>query len=569
MLRELRIRNVAIIDDLSLEFGGGLNVITGETGAGKTILLRSLGMLCGERTAADLIRSNADEAIVEGTFDFSVTGDVAEACGLDADDDAIIIRRHIHRNGKSRCYVNGAAASAAMLRDLGSQLVHIYGQHEQALLLRATSHLDYLDAFGGLQPQRDHMQRAYAELRARQRRLDDLDQRARQSAERRDLLEFQRSELTAAALQPGEEIQLRDDRERLRHAERIATVCAAGEDALYAAGDAIVARLARLSSDLTPLAAVVADLASPAELIEQGRLVLEEAALQLRAIAGHTSADPSRLDEIEARLALLSRLAKKFGVSSDDLAGVLTRVEEDLALICGDSDSRDRAAQEIAAALQRAAAAAAELSTARRAAARRLEESMARELGELGMDGGVFRAAIETSAMREIEDFAPTGADRVEFLLSANRGEAAQPLTRVASGGELSRILLALKSLTAAVTETPILIFDEVDAGIGGSVADAVARKLRTLAAGRQVLCITHLPQIAAGADNHYAVSKRLLDGRTVSETRLLDRDERIAEVARMLGGKARKEAAEYARELIAQRDTAAPSNRRKQKVGA
>jgi len=569
MLREFRIKDVAIIDDLTLQFGGGLNVITGETGAGKSILLRALGLLCGDRAGADLIRGSADEAIVEGVFEVEVDETLRESLALDPGEDSIIVRRHVNRNGKTRSYVNGAAATSTMLRDLSTHLVHIYGQHEQALLLRASNHLDYLDDFGGTRPQRRAMARAFDDLKEAQRRLDELDQHARLSNERRELLEFQRSELAAAAVQPGEEPQLRSDRERLRHAERIARACNDGEDALYSSSDAMVTRLARLNAELESLAAIAPDLSSPAELVEQGRLHLEEAALQLRAVATETLADPARLDEIEERIAVLTRTAKKYGVPSSELPAVLAAVEEELGVVQGHAVHRTSAADAVSARFATAAECAAALSRDRQQAGARLASDMQRELADLGMDGGVFRVAQETSPMRTLEDLGPSGADRVEFFLSANRGEAAQPLARVASGGELSRILLALKTLTAGIAETPILIFDEVDAGIGGSIADAVARKLRILAEGRQILCITHLPQIAAYADRHFAVSKRDLDGRTVSETRSLEGEERVAELSRMLGGASSSEAARYARELISHGRKAAPRATRRARPGA
>lgn len=553
MLRELRIRNFAIIDDLRLHFGAGLNVITGETGAGKSILLRALGLLCGDRANTDLVRGDTNEAIVEGVFDLPSGPAAINEFGLNDDDDDLIVRRHVGASGKGRVYVNGNAATASMLRDLGSHLVNIYGQHDQALLLRAGNHLDYLDDYGHLSEHRLAMQRAFVDLRAAQKHQLEIEERARHLAERRDLLEFQRNELRNLAPVTGEESQLRAERERLRYAERIARICNDGETALYADNNAMVTRLAKLRDEVESLAVAVPDLKSPADLVEQGRLHLEEAALQMRAIASHSTADPERLDQVEERLAMLGRFAKKFAVPSDDLADVLARIETELSEVEGHDESRSRAANTTAERLAIAQRCADILSTERRAAAKRLEAAMAKELADLGMDGGVFEVAQETSMVRDVEDLGMTGADRIEFFLSANRGEPAQPLARVASGGELSRILLALKALTAASTETPILIFDEVDAGIGGTVAEAVATKLRTLADNRQVLCITHLPQIAAGADQHFAVEKRESGGRTVSETRALAEEDRVAELSRMLGGSASAEAARYARELIAQ----------------
>lgn len=553
MLRELRIKNFAIIDDLELRFGPGLNVITGETGAGKSILLRALGLLCGERASADLVRGDTDEAVVEGVFDMPEDAATVEALGLDRDDESVVVRRHVGRNGKGRIYVNGGAAAASMLRSLGNHLVNIYGQHDQALLLRAANHLDYLDAFGDNGEALAAMRRAYEDLRVAHGALQEIEERARQLAERRDLLEFQRQELAALAPTADEEDGLRGERERLRHAERIARVCGESEEVLYAANDAMVARLARLSNEIASLAAAVPDFASAADLVEQGRLHLEEAALQLRTIASRSSADPRRLDEVEERLALLSGVAKKYGVPSTELPAVLAHVEEKLAELHGHEEHRGRAAEVLAERLATAARCAADLSARRRSNGAALKESMGRELADLGMDGAVFTVRQETSAVSSIDDLGADGADRVEFFLSANRGEPEQPLSRAASGGELSRILLGLKALTATLAETPILIFDEVDAGIGGKVADAVARKLRALSETRQILCITHLPQIAASADRHFAVEKRERDGRTISETRCLADDDRIAELSRMLGGNASTEAARYARELIAQ----------------
>jgi DNA repair protein RecN (Recombination protein N) len=552
VLRELRIKNVAIIDDLDLEFGPGLNVITGETGAGKSILLRSLGLLCGERASTELVRGDAEQATVEGVFDFTLDDPWVDSLGLDPDDDAIVVRRQVTRSGKGRITVNGATATASMLRQLGAHLVNIYGQHDQALLLRPANHLDYLDDFAGNGEARRAMRRAFEDLKAAQRQLQELDARARQLTERKELLEFQHAELSAAALVEGEETQLQSDRERLRHAEQIARICREGDEVIYSSSDAMTTRLSKILAEIETMAEIVPDLASPAELVEQGRLHLEEAALQLRAISSHTQSDPAQLEQIEERMAQLKRLAKKFAAPIAELPAFLARVEEELSTLQSHGENRNRAAEAVEGALREATRLATILSGERREIGRRLEQAMQRELGDLGMAGGVFKVEQETSAMLTIDDLGPTGADRIEFFLSANRGEPVQPLARVASGGELSRILLALKALTAAIAETPVLIFDEVDAGIGGTVADAVARKLRVLAENRQILCITHLPQIAACADHHYAVEKTERGGRTVSETRALQDRERVAELSRMLGSSS-DEAVRYARELIAQ----------------
>ncbi len=553
MLRELRIRDFAIIDDLALSFRAGLNVITGETGAGKSIILQALALLCGARAAPDLIRSAADEASIEGLFECALPGEFRMALGLEGDE--ILVRRHLSRTGKSRIYVNGSPATLALLAQLGDHLVHIYGQHEQALLLRPASHLALLDRFAALGAQRERMAAAHADYRAARERVETLDRERAALAERRDLLEFQYAELSAAAAAAGEEAEGRRERELLRHAERLQQVCRDGEAMLYSGHAATVSALGRLSTQLSELAAIAAPLASAAELIDTARVQLEEAARELRATGDRLAADPDRLDAVEARLQLLARLSRKHGVPSDELPGVCVALGRDLATLESQSGEVAGAQQEVVARERAALALARELSAARGAAARRLERRMASELTALGMRGAVFRVDQEVPAdAAAIAALGPTGIDTLEYGLSANPGEAPRPLARVASGGELSRIMLALKALTASIGETPILIFDEVDAGIGGAVADAVARRLKTLARNRQLLCITHLPQIAAYADDHYAVEKRKHGSRTIAHARALASDERIAEVSRMLGGSAAPaEAERYARRLLAE----------------
>lgn len=549
MLRELRIRDVAIIDEVTLRFESGLNVISGETGAGKSILLQSLALLCGARGSADLIRADADEAVVEGLFDCPLPDALRDGLGL-GDDGEILIRRHISRSGKGRIHVNGGPATLALLGQLGEYLVHIYGQHEQAVLLRPANHLDLLDRFGELGVLRARVAELFAAFADARREREDLIRRAAAIAERRDLLEFQHRELSEAGVEPGEESALRQERELLRHAERLEAACREGESLLYSGHGAMVGALGRLHEQLAGLTAIAPPLGEVAALIENGRTQLEEAALHLRNAAERFESDPVRLDAVEARLALLHRLARKYQVTVDDLAATEAGLERELGTL--EARAADASAAEEREATLRAAAAAMarELSEARRLAAARLQAHMADELAVLGMEGASFGVAQATSE----EEIAVHGIDQIEFLLAANPGEPARPLARVASGGELSRIMLALKALTAAAGETPILLFDEVDAGIGGTVALAVARRLKTLARTRQLLCITHLAQIAAYADHHVAVEKRQSGGRVITHARALVGPQRVAEVARMLGGTAAPaEAERYAKRLLAE----------------
>jgi DNA repair protein RecN (Recombination protein N) len=546
MLRELRIRDVAIIDDLALAFQPGLNVLTGETGAGKSIILQALALLCGGRAAVDLIRSDAEEASIEGLFDCALPAEVSDALGVE--DGEILVRRCVSRTGKSRIYVNGSPVTVALLAQLGDALVHIYGQHEQAVLLRPASHLELLDSFAGLGRQREQMAAAYRDWRAARERLAGLEREGAARAERRELLEFQHAELREAAIEPGEEAALRTEREQLRHAERLQQVCRDGEALLYSGDAAVTGPLGRLVARLAELASIAPALAASSELIETARVQLEEAAGELRAAADRLQADPERLEAVEERLQLLARLSRKHGVASDELPALCAALAADLGALESHASAATAAQAEVETAEDTALAHARQLARERAAAAARLESRMRDELATLGMRGAVFRVAQET----DDGALGPTGIERLEFLLSANPGEIPKPLARVASGGELARILLALKSLTAAAGETPILIFDEVDAGIGGAIADAVARRLKKLGANRQILCITHLAQIAAYADHHYAVEKRQQGRRTITHARALDPAQRVAEVSRMLGGgTAPAEAERYARRLL------------------
>jgi DNA repair protein RecN (Recombination protein N) len=563
MLRELRIRDFAIIDDLSVHFHPGLNVITGETGAGKSVILHALALLCGARASPEVIRSDAESASIEGLFEHVEQGELGEALGLTAGDE-ILVRRVVAPSGRGRVYVNGSPSTVAILAQLGESLVHLYGQHDQALLLRPSSHRELLDVFGAHGDLPDRMAASYARLGAARRRLAELSTRAAGAAERRRSLEGDVDQLAGAAAQPDEESDLRREREILRHAERLHDVVRGGEETLYSAEGAMAARLSRLAAQLREAASIDPSLAGAAELVESARVQIEEAALQLRAYADRLDVDPQRLETIDNRLALLGRLSRRFAVASAELPDLLRRLQEELSLIGDAPGEIERARADLASCEAEALAVATELSERRRQAARRLERKMGAELSQLGLAGAVLRVHVDTpdGATATEQALGARGLDAIEFFLSANPGEEPKPLAQVASGGELSRVMLALKALTATSAETPILVFDEVDAGVGGGVADAVARRLKTLSANRQLLCITHLPQIAAYADHHYAVEKHRKGGRTIARARRLDDAERIAELARMLGGTVAQAAAEtYARRLFdeARKHGAAP----------
>lgn len=563
MLRALRISNVAIIDELTLSFAPGMNVLTGETGAGKSIIMRAIGLLCGARGNTDLIRTNAEEAEIEGVFELEDSGRAAlQESGL-APADELLLRRILTRTGKGRVYINGSLATAAVLNQLSSRLIHVYGQHEHALLLKPENHLDFLDEFGQLNDRRQRMASAYTAFRAAADRLGTLTANTEATRQRLELLRFQVSELHEGQLTRGEEEQLKQEREVQRHAEKLGQICLASEEALYAGDDAIASALGRVAAQLREAAQIDPTFAAAVELLRQAAAEVEEVSADLRRAAKRIQHDPDRLEAIEERLALLSRLKRKYGCEADALLDRLAELERELAALEAATGDTGTCRQDVVACAAEAWGVARELSRLRQAAAAKLEQRMAGELRVLGMRGGVFRvlftvAGSDTPQAGWADTSTPgtarlgaLGADVVEFYLSANPGEDPKALARIASGGELSRIMLALKALTAGAGEVPTIIFDEVDAGIGGAVAEAVGKRLHDLGRSRQICCITHLPQIAALADHHFAVEKHVVNGRTTATARALSPDERVREITRMLGGTAKLESQRYARRLL------------------
>lgn len=558
MLRELRIQNLAIIDEIQLSFEAGMNVLTGETGAGKSIIMRAVALLCGARATPDLLRSDADEAAIEGLFELTENerGCLSDA-GLEPDGE-VLVRRVVSRSGKGKVYINGGLATTGLLAQLGSRLIHVYGQNEQALLLKPESHVDYLDDFGKLGSLRARHAESWSAARAAEAHLGRLLDSGESARQRLDLLQFQLHELRDANIGAGEEAQLQREREVQRHAERLSQTCLQGEEALYSGEQAIAAALGRTLNQLHEAARIDPTFNETIELLRSAATNIDEAALQLRRAGGRLEHDPARLNEIEERLALISRLKRKYGGDADGLPTKLASFENELSML--ETAGFDVASARVSAEAAAAAAwkIAGQLTQERTRAAAQLEKKVAQELAALGMRGAVFRvvfaapaAGAATPPQATTAGLSASGADQIEFYLSANPGEDPKPLARIASGGELSRIMLALKTLTAGAGEVPTLIFDEVDAGIGGAVAEAVGQRLRSLAASRQILCITHLPQIAAQTDHHFAVEKRVTKGRTRSTARVLDTDERVAEIARMLGSEATAESRQYARKLV------------------
>lgn len=550
MLTYLSIRNVAIIDQLHLSFGPGLNLLTGETGAGKSIIIDALTLVSGGRASADLIRSGEDEAVVEAVFDIAclqALQDYLLEAGFEAGEE-LIVKRCLARTGRNRVFINGSLATLAQLGELGRRLVTIHGQHESQALLRPDQHLLLLDSYAGTEPVR----RSYAERFAGWQRLSEqlrhFDEQQRELEHRRDLLRFQLDELAAAELRAGEEEALQERRKLLAHAERLATACGSVFAGLYDSDEAILGQLRRLLGSMREAAAIDPVLNGVVEALESVYAQLEDSALQVRDYAARIESDPETLRHLEDRLDQLARLQKKYGAAVSGLIDLQQTLNDELDELEGRCRSRDELEQEqvrLRSALDELGTS---LSAARREAALRLEMALSDEARQLAMPHAVVQVAFEPFAEPKAH-----GCERVEFLFTPNPGEPARPLARVASGGELSRLMLAFKQILPE-GEAPTMVFDEIDTGVGGAVAGVIGRKLKHVAAGQQVFCITHLPQVAAWASRHIKVEKQVVAGRTVTVVTELDAEGRVDELARMLAGeKVSAAARKHAAELIAQ----------------
>jgi DNA repair protein RecN (Recombination protein N) len=550
MLCELNIRNFVIIDRLSLAFASGLNVLTGETGAGKSIIIDAIDLLLGGKARTDLIRTGEEEAVVEALFDLTqaegLRASLAEA-GFDNGDE-LLVRRVLSLSGKNRIYINGALATAAQLQAWLTQIVAIYGQHEQFTLARSETHGQLLDSYAGIMTDLASYRRLYEQIRKLRDELSRLDRAEQERQQRLDLLDYQQKEIAAADLRPGEDAQLLAERTLQQHAEKLATIAGGGYDDLYAKEGAICETLARLSSQLQEGAAIDPHLAPLAEAVQGAFYALEDSATQLRAYAEQIAFDAARMEEIETRLDLLHRLKRKYGPTIEailDHYAAISREYAELANLEATRGAWEKELREDEGILRQLGAA---LTQARTAAASCLQQGVERELRDLAMPKARFSVSMTPLPLP-----GPCGDEKIEFLLQANPGEVARPLAKVASGGELSRLLLAIQRTAPAGAEVATLIFDEVDAGIGGAAATAVGEKLRAVATGRQVLCITHLPQVAAFAHHHFQVGKEeTSDARTITTVRLLAAEEQVNEIARMLGGaKITESTTAHARELI------------------
>jgi DNA repair protein RecN (Recombination protein N) len=566
VLKELRIRNLAVFDSVTIPFGPGLNILTGETGAGKSIMIDALTLLLGERAQpAETIRTGADSASIEAVFVLPKKSPIPallDTHGFKVEDGQLIVRRELVRNGRGRVFLNDSNATLAVAEKLGEALVEVHGQHDAEALLRPSRHLDLLDAFAGLGILRDKLRQRYEEWRTLATELAELDTASRDKAYRLEQYREQIAEIEAARLRPGEDEALREERKRLQNAERLAEGATAAYQHLYEDPTAAAARVGQAISALRELAKVDGKLGPTVEALDVVAVQLDEAVRGVRTYRDGIVFDPPRLNEIERRLDEIGRLKRKYGDTVQAVLATHTRLALELEKL-GRGDERSQELRERMEKLRgELVTRGGDLSVRREQAAAKLENLVAAELNELGIDKPVFRVRFlrEPAGAGEIavgaEGWRLTGrgVDQAEFLFSPNPGEEPRPLARIASGGELSRTMLALKVILAATDAVPVLIFDEVDAGIGGKTADSVGRKLRQVSRTRQVLCITHLPQIACFADHHLRTEKRLEGERTQTAVTVLGKEERVREVARMLGGESVTDTSlQHATELLNQ----------------
>jgi DNA repair protein RecN (Recombination protein N) len=561
MLRELRIKNFAVIDEVGLELSSGLNIITGETGAGKSIVLNALGLVSGERGGSDIIRHKEEEATVEALFDAlpgALDARLREA-GIDGEGD-LVIKRVLNRSGKNRIYLNGGLSPLGLLAELGGALVHIYGQHEHHSLLRPETHLNLLDSFAGLDGPTQAMREKFEALNGAWNRLTEVREHLERRRRERVLLEAQAEEIRRARLKAGEEEELRAAKNVLANAEKLHQGCREGEELLYEGDAALVSGLGKYAVRLRELAAVDPHLQPAVELIDSSLAQLQEAAALLRRYADRVHIDPRALEQLEDRLAEIQRLKRKYSAGVDEILRLEEEIKRTLESLEHGDEQIAGLEKAFAQARQAAWGQAEKLSAERQRAAKRLKREMEQELRGLGMAETVFEARFITQDGKPDQPpfflggkkLGERGMDEVEFYFSPNPGEPAKPLAKIASGGELSRLMLALKSLVLTPGVVSTLLFDEVDAGVGGRVAEIVGKKLKQVAARHQVISVTHLPQIAALADRHFVVEKEVEKGRTFTRVRKLSEKDRVAEVARMLGGiKITEQTRRHAEEML------------------
>lgn len=554
MLIEFRIKDYAVIHDLTLELGSGLSALSGETGAGKSIIVGALSLLLGERAASDTVRTGAERAMVEAVFDVATYPKLRvqlDDLGIEAEDGLLILRREVAAVGRNRAWINESPTTARTVGELGRSLVDLHGQHEHQTLLRKDTQRHILDAFGEAEEDASAVEEAYEELVGLEAKLRELQDHRRELASRIDFLRFQMRELEEADVQSGEEEALTEESGRLENSEELLGATTRIHDELYSAEGALTDKVSGLAQTLARLKEWDPALEGPHEELQGAYHALAEVGRDLSDYVGGLRHDPGRLEEVRSRLDLIHSLKRKYGPTAEDVIASRDRVRAELDEVEDGGWDEDILAAEVDRTRSDLIAAAARLSEKRQAAATRLEEEVEALLPNLGLPAGTFKVQMET-----LPEVKSRGAESIEFLVSVNAGFPPSSLARVASGGELSRVMLTLKAILAQVDQVPTLVFDEIDAGIGGQVASLVAAKLKDVARYHQVFVVTHLPQLASQARSHLLVEKDEREGLAVTAVRGLTGDARVREIARMLGGDPESETSQdHARELLAAGD--------------
>jgi DNA repair protein RecN (Recombination protein N) len=557
MLTLLKIKNIALIESLEVEFGQGLNLLTGETGSGKSIIVDSLGALTGDRVSGDLIKEGEQSATIEGLFSVAnpTLAAIFDEAGIElAEDDELIIRRELSLTGKNRVFINNQVVTQSLLKRIGPLLVDIHGQGEQASLFDASTHLEMLDAFAGVDSELRATTEAYKTWSTTRRELEDLRKDESDKLQLLDILRFQVDEINRAGLKPGEDSELEEEKRRLNNVEKLSGLSSESFTLLYDQDESTIATLDKAAKKIHELAEFDSRFAGYREPLETARAVIEDAAATARDFRDHLEFSPTRLEEIEDRLAEISRLTRKYGGTInavlDHLAEASKRLENIETAELREQELEKRLGVERKVYIDAATL----LHDRRAAAASKFAKEVETNLKTVALEKARFEVRVEAADSKEASDasFTARGFDRVEFFFSANPGESPKPLVKVASGGEASRLMLILKTTAKEDEGGKSAVFDEVDAGVGGRVAEAVGLKLKDLGRRQQVLCVTHQPQVAALADQHFVVEKSMGRSKTSIGVRQLDDEARINEIARMLAGeKITDSARTHSREMI------------------
>ncbi len=550
MLLELHVENYAVVERLRVRFYPGLNVLTGETGSGKSIVVDALGLLFGGRAAADMLRSGAERARISGIFEISdASRPVLAEAGIETEDSELLIEREILAGGKSRAFAGSRPVTAAVLRDLAPALGDIHGQHDQQRLFEPAAQLEMLDSFGGHGDLLSKVGELYRNWQNCSAELSELARTEKEKVRLLDLWTFQRNELDSARLKPGEDTELEAERRVQQNVTKLLDAANTAYTVLYDAPESAQAQIRTALRRLEDLCRIDPSLSPVLDVLRPAQIAVDDASATLRDYVASLEADPARLDEIESRLATIEKLRRKYGVTIDEMLEFLEDVRRNIALTESTAERRAELEKRQAKLAAEFTDTAEKLTEARQKAGSEIACRVKAELKDLAMERTAFEVRVSPAS------WSRSGADSVAFYVSANVGEEPRPIEKVASGGELSRIALALKTcLTGRSADSArTLVFDEVDAGIGGTAADSVGRRLKTLAASNQVLCVTHLAQIAGFADHHYSVEKRESHGRTIAELHELTGDARTREIGRMLAGqRLTPEVLRHAEQLIA-----------------